>query len=167
MAETNRQEMPRARQEGLLVHELTDELLVYDLKRHKAHCLNKTAALVWNRCDGETGVSEMSRLLEQDLGTSVDESVVWLALKQLDRTHLLGEATSRANDNPRVSRRQLMRTLGWSAAAALPLVTSIFAPSSVSAQSCSAKGATCTSSAQCCSGCNCVGNPLKCAGSCA
>ena len=166
MDESRSNGMPRARQEELLVHELADEVLVYDLKRRKAHCLNKTAALVWNRCDGETGVSEMARLLEQELGASVDDDVVWLALKQLDRARLLGEAPQHG-ENSSVSRRQLMRTLGWSAAAALPLVTSILAPSSVSAQSCSAKGATCTSSAQCCAGCNCVGNPLKCAGSCA
>ena len=38
---------PRARTEGLVVTELPDELLVYDLERHRAHCLNPTAALVF------------------------------------------------------------------------------------------------------------------------
>ena len=64
MKESNNHAMPRARQEKLLVHELTDEVLVYDLKRHKAHSLNKTAALVWQRCDGKSGVTEITRLLE-------------------------------------------------------------------------------------------------------
>jgi hypothetical protein len=43
-----------------------DEVLIYDLKQHKAHCLNKTAALVWNHCDGETSVSEMATLLQKE-----------------------------------------------------------------------------------------------------
>ena len=38
--ETTRALMPRARQDELVVEELPDETLVYDLKRHKARCLN-------------------------------------------------------------------------------------------------------------------------------
>ena len=34
--ETTRELMPRARQDELVVEELQDETLVYDLKRHKA-----------------------------------------------------------------------------------------------------------------------------------
>ena len=45
---TTRALMPRARQDELVVEELQDETLVYDLKRHKARCLNRTAALVWS-----------------------------------------------------------------------------------------------------------------------
>ena len=45
--ETTRALMPRARQDELVVEELQDETLVYDLERHKARCLNRTAALVW------------------------------------------------------------------------------------------------------------------------
>ena len=44
--ETTRALMPRARQDELIVEELQDETLVYDLQRHKARCLNRTAALV-------------------------------------------------------------------------------------------------------------------------
>ena len=50
--ETTRALMPRARQDELVVEELPDETLVYDLKRHKARCLNGyggpgVAALRW------------------------------------------------------------------------------------------------------------------------
>ncbi|HEY0004483.1 MAG TPA: hypothetical protein VGB17_06700, partial [Pyrinomonadaceae bacterium] len=51
---------PLARKEGLVVRELADELLVYDTRRDRAHCLNKTASLVWQRCDGLTSTSEMA-----------------------------------------------------------------------------------------------------------
>lgn len=164
MAESMSHEMPRARQEKLLVHELADEVLVYDLKRQKAHCLNKTSALVWNRCDGQTSVAQIAGLLGEKLETEVDENVVWLALKQLEKAQLLGETSPLVGETSRVSRRQLMRTLGLSAAAALPLVTSILAPTSVSAQSCLPKNFTpCTPSTNCCSGLgNCNPSNGKC-----
>ena len=58
---TREQSVPRARKEGLVVQDMPDELLVYDVDRHKAHCLNQTAALVWKRCDGKTSVIFMCR----------------------------------------------------------------------------------------------------------
>jgi coenzyme PQQ synthesis protein D (PqqD) len=162
MIEGISREMPRARQEKLLVHELTDEVLVYDLERHKAHCLNKTAALVWNRCDGETGVAEIARLLGDKLDTEFDENLVRLALQQLDRAHLLGETTPRPGENSRVSRRQLMRTLGWSAAVALPLVSSILAPTAQAQVSCKVAGTACANKSECCAPLNCSGSPRIC-----
>ena len=82
---------PHARTESLLVEELSEETLVYDEERHKAHCLNPTAAFVWHHCDGQTSVSELARLLEDELGIPANEEVVWLALDRLERVHLLEE----------------------------------------------------------------------------
>ncbi len=48
----NEQARPLARKADLVTKEVADEVLVYDLKSHKAHCLNQTAALVWKYCDG-------------------------------------------------------------------------------------------------------------------
>ena len=157
MIEGISREMPRARQEKLLVHELTDEVLVYDLERHKAHCLNKTAALVWNRCDGETGVAEITRLLGQQMGAAVDEDMVRLALDQLERARLLGERPSQATRD-RVSRRMLIRRMGVAAAVSLPLVVSILSPTSAQAVSCMAAGGLCPNGkSDCCAGLSCVG----------
>ena len=39
--------LPVRRAEGLIVQEVAEETVVYDQKGHRAHCLNKTAALVW------------------------------------------------------------------------------------------------------------------------
>jgi len=148
--------MPRAREEGLVIKALSDELLVYDLERHEAHCLNRAAALVWGRCDGRTTVSEVAALFgEESKGTATEEAV-WLALDGLREAHLLRDGAGR---NPeaarRVSRRTLIRTLGL-AAAALPLVTSIVVPRAAAAQSVNC--ASFTTQASC-------GIPLKvCAG---
>jgi hypothetical protein len=135
-----------------VVQALTDEVLVYDLERHKAHCLNHTAALVWKHCDGQTSVSEMVRLLEREMQAPVPEDVVWLALQQLGKARLLVERFHAPGGGDRMSRREVMRRLGWGAAVALPLVTSIVAPTAVEAATCLPTGLPCTTSAQCCSG---------------
>ena len=55
--------LPLAREEKLIVREMPGELLVYDLKSHKAHCLNQTAAFAWRHCDGQPGVPELAAML--------------------------------------------------------------------------------------------------------
>jgi hypothetical protein len=147
--------MPRARKEGVLVQEMLHEVLLYDTKRHKAHCLNPTAALVWKHCDGRTSVEEIARRLETSLGTIVDEDVVWCALTQLEKDHLLEENVAWPVDMNRISRRELVRRLGIGAAIAIPLVTSIVAPTVAYAGSQPNPGASCTSNADCTGGTSC------------
>lgn len=142
---------PLARKDGLLVEELAQELLVYDTKRHKAHCLNPTAAFIWKHCDGRTSVQEMARLLAKTLEASVDEEVVWCALNQLERDHLLTESLAWPADVERISRRALVRRIGM-AAILLPLVTTISAPTAEASASC---GVTCGTGGSCPAGCTC------------
>ena len=140
---------PLARKEGLVIQELLDETLVYDLERDKAHCLNRSAAIIWNHCDGKREVAALSQILSQQTGLPADDNLVWLALDELSKAHLLPKTTSR------LSRREIIKRVGLSAAIALPLVTSIVAPSAVHAATCRASGQPCTTSAECCSGvCN-------------
>src|ERR1700674_5326211 len=100
--------LPRARKDGLVIKELPNETLVYDLERDEAHCLNHTAALVWKRCDGRTTVAKMAGLLQAQLDESVDADVVWLAVKQLRRFHLVESYDEEAVAVPTVSRRNLV-----------------------------------------------------------
>jgi|SRR6266404_6365388 len=51
---------PRLGRERLIIDELADEILVYDLDRHKAPCLNQTAALVWKLRDRLGKVQRLS-----------------------------------------------------------------------------------------------------------
>lgn len=143
---------PRARKDDLIVKEMPDEVLVYDLARDKAHCLNRTAALVWNYCDGRTSAATMTGRLERELNVPVDERVVWLALNQLSKNHLLEEQIVPPPTMAGINRRQMMRALGVAAVVAVPVVISIVGPTPVQAVSCFGAGAACTSSAQCCSG---------------
>jgi hypothetical protein len=155
------QVLPLARTDQLVVRELPDEMLVYDLDRHKAHCLNKASAIVWQHCDGKMTVAEVARLLERELATLVDDDVVWLALRQLRRFHLL-EAESDTMLGMKVTRRDLVRKY-LPAALALPVILSISSPAAAQAVSnpCAAatnrpNGCPCTLSPECQSGC-CVG----------
>jgi len=143
--------LPKKRKQALVIKELPDEdeVLVYDLDCDKAHCLNRTAAFVWNNCDGRKSVSEIARLLREELQASVDERVVWLALDQLEKFNLLQDHTAKPANVNGLSRRQMVRSLGLAAAVALPLITSIVAPTAVQAASLLPPGACCTSPGNC------------------
>ena len=143
---------PRARKDGLIVQNLPDETLVYDLERDRAHCLNQTAAFVWQHCDGRSNAREIARALDHKIKQPVDEKLVWLALDQLNRNHLLTETPAPPPQVAGLNRREVMRALGLSAAVAIPLVASIVAPMPAQAATCFGAGASCSSPAQCCSG---------------
>src|SRR6185369_15396239 len=146
--------MPRSRVDQLAVQQLADETLVYDLDRHKAHCLNKTAAAVWSRCDGRTDVAEMARVLHEDLGLPHDEAIVWLALGQLKTAKLLEGPVAAPATASSAGRRAALKRIGLvgGAAALLPAISSILSPTAVSAATCGKSGTGCATGAQCCSG---------------
>jgi hypothetical protein len=144
------------RKQGLVVDDLPDEVLVYDLEHDQAHCLNRTAALVWRCCDGKTGAAEIARRLKVELDAPFNEELVWLALEQLEKQHLLDHSFSMPAQFTRLSRRQMIRNLGLAAAVAVPVVTSIVAPTAVQAATCQQSGNPCVPGKLCCSplGCN-------------
>src|SRR5438128_34511 len=119
---------PKARQEDLVIEGLGDETLVYDMRNHKAHCLNRTAALVWNRCDGKATVNEMAVALEKEFHTPVNLDVIWLAIEQLSKAILLSDRLPGSVSQQAMSRRTVIRKIGLAAAIAVPLVTTILAP---------------------------------------
>ena len=152
MKNLKRQAIPLARKEGLIIKEMPDELLVYDLEDDRAHCLNQTAAFVWQRCDGRTPPREIARLLGRDVNAKIDERIVWLALDQLADNNLLARQATPPASFSGLNRRQMVRAMGLAAVVAVPVVTSIVAPRAAQAATCLSSGAACTASAQCCSG---------------
>ena len=150
--------LPRTRTDNLVIRELDDETLVYDTERDEAHCLNQTAALVWKHCDGKTTAREAVQSLQSALGVSVGTDIVWLAVKQLQRFHLV-ETTAKA---PRVSRRDLVLKYAPAALVLLPVIVSITSPTPVQAASCPSGSpcfyfSDCPSGQHCSAGC-CVPN---------
>ena len=118
--------VPLARSEELTVEELGDELLVYDLKTHRAHSLSPAAARVWRRCDGTTPAASVA----DELG--LDTKEVARAIDELAACELLAPS---ARDG--ISRRELSVRVakGAVAAASAPLIISIVAPTPAAAQS--------------------------------
>jgi hypothetical protein len=141
---------PRARTNRLVAHELGHELLVYDLERHTAYCLNEVAMQVFRHCDGETTIPDMARRVGTALGVPVDDQAVLLALLRLQKAHLLDGTVGLPRHS---SRRAMLRTLGRAAAVIVPLVTAISVPTAAAAGSCKAKDfSPCEAETPCCSG---------------
>jgi len=157
------EKLPLARSERLVVKELAEETLVYDLDRDKAHCLNQTAKQIWHLCDGRNSAGDIANALAASAGAPVAEAVVEHGLRQLAEAQLIERGSSSSSDAGRMSRRELMRRAGLAAVIALPVVTSIIAPTPAEASSCAHP---CSVTAQCspfpgtvCSGGCCVPGP--------
>jgi hypothetical protein len=143
---------PQARTTGVVVEQLADEVLVYDLERDRAHCLNLAAARVWEKCDGKHTVAEIAT----EVG---NEEVAWMAIEQLSRAGLLEEKIKRPavgmGRREVINRREVIKKIAVAAAIGVPVVTSIVAPTASHAANCLPAGQPCTSAVQCCSGlCN-------------
>jgi coenzyme PQQ synthesis protein D (PqqD) len=143
--------LPRMRKQGLIIDELPDEVLIYDLDRHKAHCLNHTAGLVWKQCDGRTTPRVIARRLQSEFDGPFSEELVWLALRQLNKINLLEESVTLPPQLAGISRREMVRAMGIAAAVSVPLITSIMSPTAVQASTCFPGGHACSTSAECCS----------------
>lgn len=142
---------PRGRQDQLLVEELPGELLVYDLIRNQAHCLNQAAAFIWQQCDGRTTVREIAARLPGALGLPDDEALVWLALDRLGRAGLLRDQPPPPAAARQLGRRDLIRKLGLtgSVAVLLPLISTAEIPAAAEAASrpCTPPDCDCASTA--------------------
>lgn len=130
-----------ARQNGLVVQEMPDEVLVYDLDSNKAHCLNQSAAFVWKSCDGTNSVGDIVKEFESNGNGKVTEDFVWLAIDQLNENGLMD--TEIAPRFPGQSRRQVLKTIGLASMVALPVIASLVAPQkALGGVSCTCSGGT-------------------------
>jgi hypothetical protein len=139
----NNSQCPVARKSGLVVQEVPDEVLVYDLETNKAHCLNQSAAIIWKSCDGNTSISEIAKLVESQAGGKVTEDFVWLAIDQLSENNLLEGQIKSSYEG--TSRREVIKKIGLASVIAIPVIASLVAPqSALAASSCA-----CTTNGQC------------------
>ncbi len=147
---------PMARTEGILVEHLSEEVMVYDLQHDDVHCLNRVAAWVWEHCDGVTSIADLSAAAVTELGLPNDPDVIFLALEELEAARLLAEPLEMAGSAPTISRRELTRRFaaaGVAFAVALPIITTLGAPTPLQAQSLASLGEACTVDAECQSTC--------------
>lgn len=127
---------PIARKDDLVIQEVGGEILVYDLRTNKAICLNQTSALVWQNCDGNKNTFEIAENMEKKLGNAVNEDLVWFAVKQLEREKLLDNQVKIDNRFEGLSRREVVKKIGFSALIAVPVIASLTTPVSAGANTC-------------------------------
>jgi hypothetical protein len=151
---------PIARTNEIVVLEVENETLVYDLRVSEAHCLNETAAFVWKNCDGSNTVTEIAGLIESRYKMPVDGDFVWLALDQLQERKLLADGFV---DRSRLtSRREMIKRVGMASVIAAPIIASVVAPNAAyAAVSCACVNpGACLTQTTCPSTVNCNGSGL-------
>ncbi len=139
--------LPKAKTTDIVVQELENEMLVYDLENDKAHHLNETVSFVWKQCDGKTPVREIAAALSDKLKTNIEDDFVSLAIYELQKANLLSSASADLEID--LTRRNILFKYA-PMAVALPVVMSLVAPPSAHAQSCFAPGVPCPSGGTCC-----------------
>jgi len=144
MKNTTEKPLALARNEELVIQDLPDEVLVYDLKSHKAHCLNKTAAFIWKNCDGQKTAEEIAKMMETEWRTPVTEDAVWFTLNKLGKADLLQEPIVLPEAKAGMSRRSAVRRLGFGALLAVPVVMSIVTPTAAATASVPVECQSCT-----------------------
>jgi hypothetical protein len=148
--------LPLARSRDLVVQILGKEILIYDLNTHKAFNLNETSAIVYQACDGRTTFAELS------FRNNFTDDIIFLAIDELNKENLLENSEDYNSPFNGLSRREIIRKVGFASLIALPVISSLVAPTAAMAQSntgapgCLATGLVCTpnpaGAARCCSG---------------
>lgn len=147
---------PLARKNNIVVQELDNEILIYDLETDKVFGLNETSALVWQFSDGNRNISEIAQAVSRKLNSSIGEELIWLALGKLEKENLIAGEIPENYEG--ATRREVIKKVGLASMVALPMISSLIAPISAQAQSsCGASpfslGCTCNNSSLCTSGC--------------
>ncbi|MEZ5344865.1 MAG: PqqD family protein [Pyrinomonadaceae bacterium] len=180
---------PISRKANIVVRDLDSEVLIYDQTINKAYCLNQTAGLVYQLCDGRRTVAEISEMMSKEMKTKVSEDLVWFAIDGLKKDNLLENAKELSDHFGGLTRREVVKRVGLASMIALPVISSLVAPAAINAQSCVNPGGfppgtpvnatgtavTCAQNlrSQCCSGqtsggfLNCIPNPCTCGSICA
>lgn len=135
---------PLSRKDEIVVQELNGEVLIYDLRTNKALCLNETSSLVWEACDGNKNVSEISQSISRKLNAPANEDLVWLALDQLKKEKLIANSEEIIPDFNGMSRRDVVKKIGFASLVAVPVITSLVTPVAAQTGSVCAGDCTCT-----------------------
>jgi hypothetical protein len=159
--------LPRLRTHGVIVREVQDELLIYDLETNNALCLSPAARLIADHCDGTTTVREVVEKLATGRSAEAAEVLVLTVLRRLENEGLLEGLLEFHGEADQPTRRQVL-TAAAALGIAVPLVSFLAVPTAMAQQSgcsgilqpCSVQASTCCagltcestgpSTAQCC-----------------
>ncbi|NJM52507.1 MAG: hypothetical protein HC846_03380 [Blastocatellia bacterium] len=126
---------PKARTREIVIQEMENETLVYDLKANKALCLNKLSAMTWKYCDGKNSIGKIADKISVELKIIINEEFVEFAVEELRKENLLENSAEVITNISNLSRREAIRRIGLSSALMLPIISSVIAPTALQAQS--------------------------------
>jgi hypothetical protein len=121
----------RYKQKQVISRVVGNELVLYEEQTHTAHCLNEFAREIWLTCEGGRSATQVLYALRSQYPTIGEDSIAG-ALNALVSAGLL-KVTPMAEDISH-SRRQAVRKI-ITAAAMLPVITSISVPPASAAKS--------------------------------
>ena len=110
----------------ITIREIEAEILIYDERTHRAWCLNRSSACIWQLCNGRNAVGAIAARAAKQLGSAVSEQLVLLTLEELLEKGLLEAGMVELPRDP--SRREMIGKIGLAAAALLPIIAAITAP---------------------------------------
>ena len=117
--------LPLAKTENIVVQNVEDELLIYDLLTNKAFCLNETSAIIYKACDGKTDFDELKSKHQ------FTDELIFFALDNLKKEKLIKEDF--ISPLKGINRREVIRKIGKTSLVALPIISSLMAPTSAMA----------------------------------
>lgn len=121
--------LPIARNTDVVIQRLGKEILIYDLKNHKAFNLNETSSIIYQACDGKTSFSELK------VKHGFTDDLIFLALDELKKENLIEADETLISPFVGMSRREAIRKVGMGSLIALPIIASLIAPTAAQAQS--------------------------------
>jgi hypothetical protein len=142
---------PKAKMADIVVQDLGDEALVYDVTTNRAYCLNSISRAIFMASDGATSIDMIAERMAFNMGKPVDKGLVAFGVEELSKEGLISTGAEAVSSL--VSRRDSITGAGFASAVALPVVASIAAPSAMNAQLWLANGPQGTTSASCSNGC--------------
>ena len=148
--------LPKCRTKDIIIKQLDDETLIYDLKTHEATCLNEAASAIYNDCDGSLSIEDLCELHGEFETTT--------ALAKFHKADLIEDGF----DMPSlVSRRDALRKITGGArlgmaVASIPAMATIAVPTAAQAASCLRSGFACSSDSECCGICDTGSGPGFC-----
>ncbi len=139
---------------------------------HKAFALNETSAIIYNACNGKTTFDELK------VKYKFTDDLIFLALDELKRENLIEDYDSFKSPLAGMSRREAVVKVALGSIVALPIISSLIAPTAAQATSgtCTNQGTSCRCtvpngtdpatcvSGDCTGGGGCVCNVIACDG---
>ena len=119
--------LPKARSENIVVQNLEDEVLVYDLTTNRAFCLNETSAKVFNACDSKTTFEELKAKHQ------LTDEIIYLALDGLKKENLIIDEYFSPFTG--MNRREVIKKVGLASMVTLPIISAMIAPTAAFAAS--------------------------------